>query len=126
MPKLNSTRNTRRKYVPQKEDQPKVNKNMSFYNSKAWRATSSRYRRDNPLCECCASKGITTAAAHTDHVISIEQGGHKYSIDNLMSLCVSCHSIKTQAEKEGVLVEYKGTHSWLIPVDKYDVLDKIK
>ena len=62
MPKLNSTKNTRRKYVPEKEVE---NKNMSFYNSKAWRATSSMYRKDNPLCESCTSKGITTAAAHT-------------------------------------------------------------
>ena len=107
MPKLNSTRNTRRKYVPEKEAKEVENKNMSFYNSKLWRATSARYRKDNPLCESCTSKGITTAAAHTDHVISIEQGGHKYDTDNLMSLCISCHSVKTQAEKEGILVEYK-------------------
>ena len=98
---------------------------MGFYNSKTWRATSAKYRKDNPLCESCASKGITTAAAHTDHVISIEQGGHKYNEANLMSLCVRCHSIKTQAEKEGILVEYTGTNGWLIPVNKRDVLAKV-
>ena len=122
MPKLNSTKNTRRKYVPEKEVE---NKNMSFYNSKAWRATSSMYRKDNPLCESCTSKGITTAAAHTDHVISIEQGGHKYDIDNLMSLCISCHSVKTQVEKEGILIEYKGTFGQFVPVDKSSIFKKV-
>ena len=124
VPRLNSTRNTHRKYAPQKEH-VKHNKNMGFYNSKTWRATSAKYRKDNPLCECCSNKSITTAAAHTDHIISIKQGGHKYNEANLMSLCVRCHSIKTQAEKEGILVEYTGINGWLIPVNKRDILAKV-
>jgi len=126
MPKLNSSKNTKRSYVPDKTEQAKQSVNMKFYNSKAWRTTSKAYRRDHPVCENCMHKGRTKAVNHVDHVISIQQGGHKYHIDNLMSLCINCHSSKTIAEQKQILVKYAGKFGQYIPYDKKQVYDVIK
>ena len=48
--------------------------------------------------------GITTAAAHVDHIIPINKkyNGAMFDSRNYQSLCASCHSIKTRQEDKGV------------------------
>ena len=48
-----------------------------------------------PMCECCGSP-----ANEVDHVIALSAGGTN-EMDNLQSLCKSCHSRKTVAEDGG-------------------------
>lgn len=72
-----------------------------FYDSALWqRVRAAKLQRD-PLCQCCAYDGRSTAASHVDHWIPLAQGGHPTADDNLVSLCVPCHSTKTLAERNG-------------------------
>ena len=75
-------------------------KNQAFYDSPAWRKLSRLYRRLNPLCVDCKDKGIAKAVQIVDHVIPIEQGGERLSMDNLQSLCIPCHNTKTAEERK--------------------------
>ncbi|MBN1807198.1 MAG: HNH endonuclease [Sedimentisphaerales bacterium] len=61
-----------------------------------WQRLRLRFLKANPLCEDCASQGITTAATEVDHKIP-HNGDPKllYDWDNLSSKCKSCHSRKT-------------------------------
>ena len=52
----------------------------------------SKLRR-NPLCEECLTKGVYVAATHVHHKIEVKDDpSRKLDIDNLQSLCNSCHS----------------------------------
>ena len=75
----------------------------NFYHTKAWRMTRKFYIKDNPLCEQCKRKGITTAAQMVDHIKPIRLGGHMYDNSNLSSLCNKCHAKKSAIEG----VEYR-------------------
>ena len=48
-----------------------------------------------PMCECCGSP-----ANEVDHIVALSRGGTN-AMDNLQSLCRSCHSRKTVAEDGG-------------------------
>lgn len=52
--------------------------------------------RSSPLCLDCAAQGLTTAATEVHHIIAKRDGGTD-SEDNLMALCKSCHSKRTNA-----------------------------
>lgn len=54
-------------------------------------------KRDSHLCQSCKSKGKFTKATHVDHIKPKSQGGSN-AMSNLQSLCVSCHSEKTNSE----------------------------
>ena len=67
-----------------------------FYDKRRWRdrirpAQLSRY----PLCEVCQAVGKVVVATDVDH---IDGNTSNNGPDNLMSLCHSCHSIKTAAQ----------------------------
>lgn len=66
------------------------------YNSKAWKYTRLAKLSASPYCEWCGCP-----ATQVDHIRSVESGGHPYDMDNLQSLCQSCHSAKTAAEDGG-------------------------
>lgn len=51
----------------------------------------------NPLCVCCAAKGIIRAAVEVDHRIPLHLGGPD-SEDNLQGLCKDCHDEKSAQE----------------------------
>src|SRR4030042_2054668 len=74
------------------------------YGDKRWemlrRAT---FRRDNYLCQKCGRVCVEGAAdrrlwPHADHILSKRRGGQNM-LDNLQTLCGSCHSSKTHKEK---------------------------
>ena len=69
------------------------------YRSRRWRRLRDMFIRSHPLCEHCKAKGITTRAQHVDHIRAIQDGGDPYAWDNLQSLCISCHTGKTNREK---------------------------
>jgi len=54
-------------------------------------------KRDNYLCVQCRKDGRLTEATDVDHILNKAKGGTD-SIDNLQSLCDSCHKIKTANE----------------------------
>lgn len=54
-----------------------------------------------PFCRSCAARGVRTPAADVDHIRD-HKGDWALFTDrsNLQSLCHSCHSRKTMAERE--------------------------
>jgi 5-methylcytosine-specific restriction endonuclease McrA len=72
-----------------------------FYDSARWKRVREQKLRIDPLCQGCIAKGRTIAAEHVDHWKPLAEGGHPTDAANLVSLCHSCHSSKTMAERQG-------------------------
>lgn len=70
-----------------------------FYNSPAWVALKKRKLSIDPFCELCKKSGTLVKATAVDHIQEIKQGGSRLDINNLQSLCWSCHSRKTIQER---------------------------
>ena len=67
----------------------------------AWRKVRLVKLAEDPLCEQCKRKGLLKLAEEVDHIIPIADGGERLELNNLQSLCKSCHSRKTMAESRG-------------------------
>ena len=63
-----------------------------------WERVRMMHLRAEPLCRRCASLGYTTPATLVDHITPIADGGAVLDEDNLQSLCVRCHGIKTSED----------------------------
>lgn len=64
----------------------------------AWNKASVLYRKQHPLCEICAARGMTVVAAEVHHKTPIKAGGRLLDQENMQSLCKSCHQIMTKSE----------------------------
>lgn len=66
--------------------------------SGATRATMKRkvYVRDGGCCRMC-SRVVDLCESELDHKVALQFGGSNEP-DNLWTLCVECHSVKTAAE----------------------------
>ena len=95
-----------RPWIPKRERDNKGNRLtsrsvkefISFYNSKQWRSLRRYYIQMNPLCELCEKQGFTISGQCVDHINPISNGGSKTSLNNLQTLCNSCHAYKTGKE----------------------------
>jgi len=67
-----------------------------FYHSREWRRVRGLQLSKFPLCKMCGRP-----ANIVDHKVEIRDGGAKLSLNNLQSLCTSCHNIKTNTQKQG-------------------------
>ena len=76
----------KQKFWGNKEDQ-------LFYKSYTWRRIREDYLVENPKCVVCGRVANTV-----DHIIPIRNGGSKYRLDNLQSMCRHCHNSKTAKE----------------------------
>ena len=72
----------------------------TFYHSNRWRTLRKQLITANPLCVECSNNGRVTLAKVVDHIHSVRLGGDKWDIDNLQSLCESCHNTKTSKESK--------------------------
>ena len=72
--------------------------NQKFYQSAEWKALRKLKLSINPLCEECLKSRRFVKATMADHIKPINQGGLPLDINNLQSLCRSCHSIKSAKE----------------------------
>ena len=72
-----------------------------FYGSAAWRRVREQaLMRDNGLCQHCLKDNNITHADMVDHIIPIRVDWSKrLDINNLQSLCNSCHAVKTLGDK---------------------------
>lgn len=66
---------------------PKTNKRYG----RAWKRIRDRYIKFKPLCEECQKSGRITPAQEVHHILPLSKGGCN-DVNNLMSLCKSCHS----------------------------------
>jgi 5-methylcytosine-specific restriction endonuclease McrA len=72
-----------------------------FYNSKAWIALRDIKLCDDPYCEECLKQGVHTAATHVHHKEEVKaRPDLALDMDNLVSLCMSCHSRVHASVKE--------------------------
>jgi 5-methylcytosine-specific restriction protein A len=71
---------------------------QTFYESQQWRQVRKMKLTADPFCEECRKGGILIKAAVVDHIIPIKQGGSALDMNNLQSLCWSCHSRKSAVE----------------------------
>jgi len=69
------------------------------YGNARWERLRRVQLAKEPLCRHCFERGRLVQATHADHIIEISDGGAVYDIDNLQSLCKSCHSAKTLKER---------------------------
>lgn len=91
-------------------------KSMSgFYSTPAWRRLRDWKLSANPMCELCRRLGRLTPACEVDHILPINSGGAPLDQDNLQSLCKTCHSRKTMAERHSTTM--KGCDANGRPVD---------
>lgn len=103
---------------------------QSFYNSKAWRNYSIRYRT---TCEICLSLGmqvdITSGAIGTrgvvDHIVPMQQGGSPWDEANHMGMCGSHHNTKRGMESQGYCVRTTQGVEGLIPKDREEVIERL-
>ena len=71
------------------------------YDTIQWKRVRKLKLAEQPLCEHCEAVGVVRPATDVDHVVSIEDGGAAFDMNNLASLCHSCHSRKTARENRG-------------------------
>lgn len=72
----------------------------SIYRMSKWRKLRAWWVQQSPLCVICESEGRVKSCDVVDHIKPIKQGGEMYDLDNLQSLCHSCHNRKTQEENK--------------------------
>jgi 5-methylcytosine-specific restriction protein A len=96
MPKrTEAAREADKEYNRRKRDK----KSQGFYESDAWRNLRKQQINRQPLCEMCLKEGRYEKATAVDHITEIRKGGARLDIENLQSLCWSCHSRKTRSER---------------------------
>jgi 5-methylcytosine-specific restriction protein A len=61
-----------------------------------WQRVRLMFLRSHPLCADCASRNQVTPATDVHHVVARRDGGGDEE-GNLLALCHSCHSKRTQA-----------------------------
>ena len=73
------------------------------------------FRRDGYRCRSCGK----ASRLECDHVTALHLGGDPWALDNLQSLCKSCHRVKTAGElsrgtfnKEEFMVLQASRRSW--------------
>ena len=71
-----------------------------FYNSKRWRSLRAYYIQMNPVCELCEKQGYIIAGECVDHIEPMRFGGSETSLNNLQTLCNSCHATKSGRESQ--------------------------
>ncbi len=77
------------------------NDHISFYNSKQWKQLRLHCLQSHPLCYRCKTAHIIKEATTCDHMLkwTDESDELATNIDNLYSLCHSCHASITYSEK---------------------------
>ena len=66
----------------------------AFYKTKRWALTRrSVLMRDEFTCAQCQRWGD-----QVDHLVPLAEGGEPYDLNNLQTLCSSCHGKKTRQE----------------------------
>jgi 5-methylcytosine-specific restriction enzyme A len=77
-----------------------------------WNKLRDRYIKNNPLCAHCLKEQRITDAQMVDHIIPIAvRQDLRLSEDNLQSLCLSCHTIKTQQDIKNYPATYDKNES---------------
>lgn len=72
----------------------------AFYTSTAWRHLRELKLKQMPMCEECYRQGRISKAVIVDHIKPARESlSDRLNIDNLQSLCRSCHNKKTATDR---------------------------
>lgn len=117
-------------YLPTKTQRRKPTSDQRFYKSAAWKKLRLLKIAQTPFCEACFMAGILTDctfAQPIDHVVRIDDGGAMLDLQNLCTLCESCHNRKSAMEKNGYAVNSHGQDGAKLPTKqgKEEVLNRI-
>ena len=63
-----------------------------------WQKIRAAKRARDPLCELCREAGRVVLAELVDHFIPLAANG-THDDENLVSMCRSCHGLKTEQDK---------------------------
>jgi 5-methylcytosine-specific restriction protein A len=85
-------------WIAKKKRAANKTNNQALYNSKAWRRVAKQQLGREPICRICYQNGALTPATLVDHITPIRLGGPIFAIENLQSLCPTCHNIKSGKE----------------------------
>jgi 5-methylcytosine-specific restriction endonuclease McrA len=86
--------------VPRKRHATPRDQTAAGYGRRAWRlARQERLLLDGWACQECR-RVVVGREAHVDHVVPKSRGGTDL-MDNLRTLCRSCHSRKTVRDDQG-------------------------
>ena len=69
-----------------------------FYHSKQWKSLRNYKIQLNPICEECERKGLVEPGVEIDHITALRDNGAPLSLNNLQTLCKSCHARKSSYE----------------------------
>lgn len=69
-------------------------KYVAFYKTPEWEvARAMAMARDRYQCVMCRARGVVTRATMVHHIVPVKKDWDKrLDLDNLMSLCESCHN----------------------------------
>jgi len=88
------------------------------YTTQRWRRLRRLKLRERPLCEACLAQGQIEPATTVDHRVRITDGGNPFpAVQDLSSLCASCHNSKSRAEQMGQDYWVKGCDLFGRPLD---------
>lgn len=65
---------------------------MRLYDTHRWRKLRRLLLRNNPLCKRCENMGIVKVASVIDHTVPARVYDDFYNTNNLVPVCVQCHS----------------------------------
>lgn len=65
---------------------------MRLYDTHRWRKLRGLLLRSNPLCKRCENMGIVKVASVIDHTIPARVYEDFYNTNNLVPVCIQCHS----------------------------------
>ena len=63
-----------------------------FYSSSSWHRVRALQRKRHTLCERCERDGKVVVGQLVHHIVPIEDGGARFHLDNLETLCHACHN----------------------------------
>ena len=56
------------------------------------------FKRDNYTCNGCNCKESKDLGIEGDHIVPVAVGGPEFDLDNIQTLCIPCHKIKTKKD----------------------------
>ena len=76
------------------------------HQSSAWERISKTHRQQYPICQRCDYMGditkVSTERLSVHHITALSQNINRWDDDNnLLTLCIPCHSIYTHMEDAG-------------------------
>jgi 5-methylcytosine-specific restriction protein A len=92
-----------RPWMPQQTRATKMEtreRSADEYHTARWTRESREFRRANPLCRRCESKGVIKSSEVTDHIVPPEVYGNFWDRKYWQALCKRCNIEKGNEDKK--------------------------